>query len=270
MNWPIILLVVGVMLVFFIKKASLLTWVAIWWLAVYAVISYAIIPPLPSSIVGLTMAIVTVSLLAYISTDEQKLASVWQPVVRFIVDKRYTYQLIAVLVAMPVLAAARVYIQMSAPIEPPTQGRTIHPAPPQEMHFNGKKIDLLRVENPYRLLEQSNPQEFASHVEVGRRVYFENCVFCHGDLLDGDGIFAHGFEPKPANFADPTTIVMLEEGFLFWRIATGAPGLPNESEPWSSAMPAWDQFLSEQEIWEVILFLYDFTGQRPRAKEYLE
>lgn len=270
MSWPILLFVVAVMVVFIIMKVSLLAWVAIWWLAVYTVISYAIIPPLPSSIVGLTMAIVTISLLVYISTDEQKLASVKEPVVRFLVEKRYTYRLIAVVAAIPVLAAARVYIQMSAPIEPPAVGRTIHPAPPQEMTFKGKRIDLLRVENPYRALEQSNLQEFAAHVEQGRRVYFENCVFCHGDRLDGEGIFAHGFEPQPANFVDPTTIVMLEEGFLFWRIATGGPGLPEAGEPWNSAMPAWDRFLSEQEIWEVILFLYDFTEQRPRAKENLE
>jgi hypothetical protein len=32
-------------------------------------------------------------------------------------------------------------------------------------------------------------------------------------------------------------------------------------------MPAWENFLKEDEIWDVILFLYDFSGQRPRAKE---
>jgi hypothetical protein len=31
-------------------------------------------------------------------------------------------------------------------------------------------------------------------------------------------------------------------------------------------MPAWDQFLSEEEMWDVILFLYDFTGRHPRAR----
>jgi len=63
---------------------------------------------------------------------------------------------------------------------------------------------------------------------------------------------------------------MLQEGYLFWRIATGGPGLPQESGPGNSSMPVWDQFLSEQEIWEVILFLYDYTQQRPRAREHLE
>ncbi len=32
-------------------------------------------------------------------------------------------------------------------------------------------------------------------------------------------------------------------------------------------MPAWEKFLKEDEIWDVILFLYDFTEQKPRAKE---
>jgi hypothetical protein len=32
-------------------------------------------------------------------------------------------------------------------------------------------------------------------------------------------------------------------------------------------MPAWEKFLTEEEMWDVILFLYDFTGQRPRGRE---
>jgi hypothetical protein len=32
-------------------------------------------------------------------------------------------------------------------------------------------------------------------------------------------------------------------------------------------MPAWEKILTEDEMWEVTLFLYDFTGERPRARE---
>ena len=32
-------------------------------------------------------------------------------------------------------------------------------------------------------------------------------------------------------------------------------------------MPAWEKILKEEEMWEVMLFLYDFTGERPRARE---
>ena len=52
---------------------------------------------------------------------------------------------------------------------------------------------------------------------------------------------------------------------LFWRIVKGGPGLPLEGAPWETSMPAWEQFLSEEQIWELILALYHDTGQRPWA-----
>jgi len=61
------------------------------------------------------------------------------------------------------------------------------------------------------------------------------------------------------------TIAQLQESFLFWRIATGGPGLPAEAAPWISSMPVWENFLTEEEIWEVILFMYDYTGRQPRS-----
>jgi hypothetical protein len=80
-------------------------------------------------------------------------------------------------------------------------------------------------------------------------------------------MFVHGLNPIPTNFTDKGTIAQLQETFLFWRIAKGGPGLPAEGGPWDSAMPAWEKILNEQEMWEVVLFLYDHTAQRPRAAE---
>ncbi len=51
---------------------------------------------------------------------------------------------------------------------------------------------------------------------------------CHGGNFDGKGPAARGFNPPPANFADPTTIAMLQESYLFWRIKKGGVGLPIE------------------------------------------
>ena len=42
------------------------------------------------------------------------------------------------------------------------------------------------------------------------------------------GPAARGFNPPPANFSDPTTIAMLQESYLFWRIKKGGVGLPIE------------------------------------------
>ena len=156
---------------------------------------------------------------------------------------------------------------MSVEPQPPFFAHTIHPASPTEITVHDKAIHIDKGDNPFRELERSNPYEFRKHVENGRRIYYRNCVFCHGDDLGGNGMFVHGLDPIPTNFADAGTIAMLRETFLFWRIAKGGPGLPEEGGPWDTAMPAWEKFLKEDEIWDVILFLYDFTNQKPRAKE---
>jgi mono/diheme cytochrome c family protein len=54
---------------------------------------------------------------------------------------------------------------------------------------------------------------------------------------------------------------------VFWRIAKGGPGLPPEGTPWNSAMPAWEDLLTEEEIWAVIVFLYEQTRNTPRTWE---
>ena len=85
--------------------------------------------------------------------------------------------------------------------------------------------------------------------------------------MTGNGMFAHALDPIPTNFTDQGAIAMLRDTCLFWRISKGGPGLPDEGGPWDTAMPVWEKFLTEEEMWEAILFLYDFSGQRPRAKE---
>jgi hypothetical protein len=181
-------------------------------------------------------------------------------------EKRFTPLLAATAVAIPALAAANVYVRMNVAIEPPFFPRTIHPASPSEIRVHDKTIPIDAGDNPFRPLERSNPEEFRRHVENGRQVYYRNCVFCHGDNLAGNGMFAHALNPIPTNFADGQTLPNLSETFLFWRISKGGPGMPEEGAPWDTAMPAWEKFLKEEEMWDVILFLYDFTGERPAVR----
>ena len=158
------------------------------------------------------------------------------------------------------------------PTSGPCASSLTAPASPNEITVNNNRIEIDTGDNPFRTLETSNPDEFRKHVENGRQVYYRNCVFCHGDNMASNGMFVHGLDPIPTNFTDPGTIPMLRETFLFWRISKGGPGLPDEGAPWDTAMPAWEKFLKEEEMWDVILFLYDFTGQRPavRALEQVE
>ena len=175
--------------------------------------------------------------------------------------------LAGLIVLVPALLGLNAYLKTKVPIQPPFFARTIHPAPPASIEVHGNTIDLVRGHNPLRALEQSNPEQFKVHLANGRATYYKNCVYCHGDNLRATGMFAHGLDPIPTNFVESSPLPQLTESFIFWRIAKGGPGLPEEGGPWDSAMPAWEKFLTEQEMWEVVLFLYDFTGNRPRALE---
>ena len=267
MKLLVVLAVVAVFALLRLRRASLLLWAAVCWVGIYVLLRWGFTAPIPSSVVSLYMGIVTIAILAYISSSDERREEVSGPLIRFMTDRRYTVLLIAAVIALPALAAANVYVQMNAPLEPPFFARTVHPASPTEITVHDKKIDLDAGENPFLKLETSDPTEFRKRVENGRRVYYQNCVFCHGDNLAGNGMFVHGLDPIPTNFADKGTIANLRDTFLFWRVSKGGPGMPEEGGPWDSAMPAWEKILKEEEMWEAILFLYDFTDQKPRAKE---
>jgi mono/diheme cytochrome c family protein len=267
MNILLVLALLAVFGILLFRRANLLTWAIAWWVGIYVLLRFGFAAPIPSSVISMYLGILTVAILAYVSSSVERREEVARPLIRLMTDRRYTALLVATVVALPVLAAANVYVQMNVPLEPPFFPRTIHPASPSEITVHEKTINLDAGENPFLHLQTSNPQEFRKHVENGRQVYYRNCVFCHGDTLAGNGMFVHGLDPIPTNFADQGTIAMLRDTFLFWRISKGGPGLPEEGGPWDTAMPAWEKFLKEDEIWDVILFLYDFTGQKPRARE---
>ncbi|MEO7270545.1 MAG: cytochrome c [Vicinamibacterales bacterium] len=265
MNIPVVLAVAAAFGLLRFLRVGLLVWAGAWWGGIYLLLRFGFTAPIPSSVISIYMGIVSIAIFAYVSSSDERREEVAGPLVRFMTEKRYAALLGATVVAVPVLAAANVYVKMNVPLEPPLFSRTVHPASPSEITVHDKTIDLDTGENPFRHLETSNPQEFRAHVESGRQVYYRNCVFCHGDNLASTGMFVHGLDPLPTNFADPGTIPMLRETYLFWRIAKGGPGLPEEGGPWDTAMPAWEKFLKEEEMWDAILFLYDYNGRRPRA-----
>ena len=265
MKLLVVLPVVAVFLLLRFRRANLLTWALAWFVGIYVLLRFGFTAPIPSSVISIYMGIVSLAILAYMSSSQQRREEISRPLVGFMTERRYTPLLVATVVAIPALAAANVYVQMSAPLQPPLFSRTIHPASPTDITAFDKKIDLDKGEDPFWPLEKSNPEEFRKHVENGRQVFYRNCVFCHGDNLAGTGMFIHGLDPIPTNL--PETIPLLRDTFLFWRISKGGPGLPEEGGPWDTAMPAWENFLKEDEIWDVILFLYDHSGTRPRARE---
>jgi mono/diheme cytochrome c family protein len=216
--------------------------------------------PVPQSVVLEFMAIALAGILIWVSEDEDRWRQFKQPIRSTMLDRDKKPLRVALLVLVPVLVGFLTYQQVRPKVSAPAALRAIHPAPPGQITFRGKTIRLDRLENPLRAAGRIEEAR-----ELGKRVYYENCMPCHGDALDGAGHYAHGFNPAPLSFESSGTIAQLTESFVFWRIAKGGPGLPPEGTPWNSAMPAWEDFLTEEEIWAVTIFLYEQTGWSPRT-----
>ena len=242
-------------------------------LVAYLVLDNAFPPVLPQTLMIQYMIITVVGVLLYYSFDDERWAEFLSPLQAVLRDDDKGLLRVFFLLAIPALIGWVTYQGIKPTLDSPVELRQVHPAPPSSMKVFDQSFDLGKLENPlrgevfdlYPSDREAALQVYNDAVLAGRDVYYQNCFYCHGDLLDGQGPFADGFtNPLPINFQDVGTIAQLEEAFLFWRITTGGPGLPREGTPWNSAMPVWHEYLSEEEVWQVITFLYDYVGQVPR------
>src|SRR5262245_5759477 len=167
MKIPVLLAVAVVFALLRFRRASLLTWAVAWWAGIYVLLRFGFTAPIPSSVVSIYMGIITLAILAYMSSSQDRRQEIARPLVTFMTDKRYTMLLGATVVAIPALAAANVYVQMSVPLQPPLFSRTVHPASPAEVTVHNKKIDLTAGQNPSRSLHTPNPEHLRKTDETG-------------------------------------------------------------------------------------------------------
>jgi len=229
---------------------------------------YALGQPIPASLLTMYMFFVVAGVFMVFTFEEEATRELVGPIKALVEDPSKKLIRNVVFVLVPLAAGLFAFYKWQPSLEAPVELRSIHPAPPSSVKAYGKRYDLLKLENPYRKFEKEDPEKFHELVAEGGAIYVANCQYCHGDKLDGQGPYAPGLNPVPLNFQDVGTIAQLQESFLFWRIATGGPGLPKEGAPWISSMPVWQDFLTEDEIWKVVLFLYDYTGHQPRTLEH--
>lgn len=210
--------------------------------------------PLPASLIYLYMALAFSGIMLYGTMSASSLESLMGPFFRFLSGEGQSgtgkMARLAVLVLFPLLVGWQTYTSLAPSDLPPAENRTIHPAPPGE---------FVGLANPY--------QNNQANINMGKGLYAAYCSPCHGANYDGKGPAAKGFNPPPANFADPGTIAQLQESYLFWRIKKGGVGLPVEAMPWKSAMPRWEVELPDEFIWKIIMGEYDGAHQSPRTWE---
>lgn len=255
------------------------------WIAAYVILRYVLYPPIPSALLKTYMGLITLVLFLLVSADEESWTEFKDPILKVLRGATPGFRSIRTItfVALPALIAFGTYDTIAPKFEEPIELRTVHPAPPAAVKVAGKTFTLQTAENPFRVDEEGkyardiqqqhvndnpwdpNAVKYMKYVREGGAIFFQNCHFCHGDNLDGRGMFAFAFNPIPANFTDAGTIAQLQETFVFWRVSKGGMGLPREGFPWASVMPPWEQHLTTDEMWKVIMFEYWHTGFYPRT-----
>lgn len=268
----------------------------LFWVFIVAYLKWRIYPPIPFSVRAMYGTVSLIAVFMWMSSNEEDWKKFKQPILNVLDAKTGFHKALRAfyLVAIPILLWGFSYNSFLPNLEEPIELRTVHPAPPASTKVHGKTYVLQTAQNPYRvnregkydqeytnslITEQAmgrlmkpdanpwdpNAEGYLKYVREGGEVFFQNCHFCHGDNLNGRGLHAFAFNPIPANFTDPGTIAQLQETFIFWRVSKGGIGLPREGFPWASVMPPWEQHLTTDEIWKVILFEYWHTGYYPRT-----
>ena len=102
-------------------------------------------------------------------------------------------------------------------------------------------------------------------LEAGKKVYFKRCVWCHGVEGGGDGPSHERLFTKPRNFIQGTFKIRWTNSGELPRdkdlINTVTHGLTG------SAMPAWGDFLSTDEIEAVVQFVKSLVQDRDWSDE---
>ena len=266
------------------------------WVFIILYLKYRIYPPIPFSVRAIYGTVALVGVFLWMSGSEEDWQEFRRPILN-VLDARTGFHKglrTFFLIAIPIGLWGFAYNSFLPNLEEPIELRTVHPAPPASTKVHGRTFVLQTSQNPYRVnIEGKYDQDFSNsliteqgmgrlmkpnanpwdpkaegylkYVREGGEIFFQNCHFCHGDNLNGRGLHAFAFNPIPANFTDPGTLAQLQETFVFWRVAKGGIGLPREGFPWASVMPPWEQHLTTDEIWKVVMFEYWHTGYYPRT-----
>lgn len=115
------------------------------------------------------------------------------------------------------------------------------------------------VPAPYDSVKNPLPQTQET-VDRGAAVYEQKCASCHGATGQGDGEAGRKLSPPPANLAWLSHMPLAQwDPFMYWTVAEGGA-------QFKTAMPAFKDTLSADDIWAVIAYIQARLPQKAKAE----
>ena len=105
------------------------------------------------------------------------------------------------------------------------------------------------ITSAYRATRPNPQPATAASIAEGRQIYVQNCASCHGISGRGDGPAGIMLRPRPADFRAHMAAGHTDPQLYGW-VREGVDG---------TAMPAFGDKLSEEEIWHVVNFIRTFA-----------
>ena len=98
-----------------------------------------------------------------------------------------------------------------------------------------------QVRNPLKAAQANLP--------ASRDLYLDKCAECHGDTGNGKGPQAKMYDPRPSDLTDAAHMQAVTDGELFYKISEG-----------HRPMPAFKKRFTEEQRWQMVLFLRSISG----------
>lgn len=106
-----------------------------------------------------------------------------------------------------------------------------------------KKMERAHWTAPLEERNRINPvDDTIESIQRGHNLYIANCADCHGPKAEGDGPTAKYLDTKPSNLK--AMAGHHPDGGMAWKIKNG-----------KGDMPAWEDILTEQQIWDLVTFI---------------
>ena len=90
---------------------------------------------------------------------------------------------------------------------------------------------------------------FGADLAIGKSIYGDKCLKCHGEKGRGDGRKAADLEKKPADYTDKAKMTKFTDEDLKKAVKEG-----------KKPMPAFGKKLSDEQIDDVIAYIRTFAG----------